>query len=417
MVGGGAALLSGAPAAAQAPGATRGPAARTFRAYVALGREASVQTLTLLPIGPRQVVVRTEAAQICYSTTRQGLGAVNVAQAVIPCHGGVGTVIEVGSSVERVEVGQRVIVAGQAQCGTCYNCLRGRADHCLRGNADGNPNLAIAEMSDGTKVAGFRAGCSELMVAFDDYCVPVVSPGVVGRAVGAGRRRHGGPGGHDDQGACRGRLRRRRAGVRAAGVERGARRPHPGRGPDHRRRADRVSPRAGAKIRAPPSCSTPTSRAPTWWRISSSCAARKRADWPAAATRCPISSSRRWVATCSRQRPKWARIPRASCRCSRRGSCAPRSATWSPPASDTRRARWSASRPRSGPTARRAINRATSPAPTPCGICRASSGLIEAGLFDAKALATATFPLERAREAFQAAADRTTVAAVVVPSV
>ena len=42
--------------------------------------------------------------------------------------------------------------------------------------------------------------------------------------------------------------------------------------------------------------------------------------------------------------------------------------------------------------------------------------LIEAGLFNAKALATATFPLERTREAFQAVADRTTVAAVIVYS-
>jgi S-(hydroxymethyl)glutathione dehydrogenase/alcohol dehydrogenase len=42
--------------------------------------------------------------------------------------------------------------------------------------------------------------------------------------------------------------------------------------------------------------------------------------------------------------------------------------------------------------------------------------LIEAGLFDAKALATATYPLDRAREAFQAVADRTTVAAVLVYS-
>ena len=40
--------------------------------------------------------------------------------------------------------------------------------------------------------------------------------------------------------------------------------------------------------------------------------------------------------------------------------------------------------------------------------------LIEAGLFNAKALATTTFPLERAREAFQAAADRTTIGAVMV---
>ena len=109
VVGGGAAaILGGTAASAQSPGASSGQTRRTFRAYVALGREASVQTLTLLPIGPRQVVVRTEAAQICYSTTRQGLGAVNVAQAVIPCHGGVGTVIEVGASVERVAVGQRL---------------------------------------------------------------------------------------------------------------------------------------------------------------------------------------------------------------------------------------------------------------------------------------------------------------------
>ena len=40
--------------------------------------------------------------------------------------------------------------------------------------------------------------------------------------------------------------------------------------------------------------------------------------------------------------------------------------------------------------------------------------LIEAGLFNAKALATSTYPLERTREAFQAVADRTTVAAIVV---
>ena len=138
MVGGGAAMLSGAPAQRK----TRryaGAGSAEISGLRGSGPRGPVETLTLLPIGPRQVVVRTEAAQICYSTTRQGLGAVNVAQAVIPCHGGVGTVIEVGSSVERVEVGQRVIVAGQAQCGTCYNCLRGRADHCLRGNADGNP--------------------------------------------------------------------------------------------------------------------------------------------------------------------------------------------------------------------------------------------------------------------------------------
>jgi threonine dehydrogenase-like Zn-dependent dehydrogenase len=40
--------------------------------------------------------------------------------------------------------------------------------------------------------------------------------------------------------------------------------------------------------------------------------------------------------------------------------------------------------------------------------------LIESGRFDAKSLATAKYPVERAKEALQVAADRTTVASVVV---
>jgi S-(hydroxymethyl)glutathione dehydrogenase/alcohol dehydrogenase len=123
--------------------------------------------------------VRTEAAQLCYTTTTQALGTTTVTQAVIPGHGGVGTVIEVGPMVKRVQVGDRVIVAGGTECGQCYYCLHGRADRCLMGNGGGDPNATIAEMRDGTKVTGFRGGCAELMVAFEDACVPVfttVSP-------------------------------------------------------------------------------------------------------------------------------------------------------------------------------------------------------------------------------------------------
>jgi threonine dehydrogenase-like Zn-dependent dehydrogenase len=40
--------------------------------------------------------------------------------------------------------------------------------------------------------------------------------------------------------------------------------------------------------------------------------------------------------------------------------------------------------------------------------------LIEKGLFDAKSIATKTYPLDQTLEAFQVTADRTTAAAVVV---
>src|SRR5262245_29865516 len=101
---GGASLLGGVSLAGQtaAPSSTPSRSGQRFRAYVRFGTGASVRELRLLPIGPRQVVLRSEAAQICYTTTPQGLGSNHVADAFIPGHGGVGTVIEIGSRVNRV---------------------------------------------------------------------------------------------------------------------------------------------------------------------------------------------------------------------------------------------------------------------------------------------------------------------------
>src|SRR5262245_6419465 len=104
-VGGGAGALAGESAQARqtadsrpTPSASR----QRFRGYVRFGTGASVQELRLLPISPRQVVLRSEASHICYTTTPQGLGSNHVADAFIPGHGGVGTVIEIGSRVNRV---------------------------------------------------------------------------------------------------------------------------------------------------------------------------------------------------------------------------------------------------------------------------------------------------------------------------
>lgn len=163
-----------APAFAQAPAVVTRPAGRKYRAYVARGTVGSVQEVTLAPIGPRRVVVRTQAAQCCYSDTGRALGAVNLAQATVLGHGGIGVVEEVGSQVQRVQVGDRVIVANTAQCGECYNCLRGRADHCL---VNGLARAEIGTLNDGTPVVQWNneGGYSEYMVPFEERVVPIFS--------------------------------------------------------------------------------------------------------------------------------------------------------------------------------------------------------------------------------------------------
>ena len=190
-LGGSAALLAGADTDAQnaqAPFdvAQGGPAVvtgaqtgRTFRGLVRHDTTLDVQELRLLPIDPRQVVIRSQAVAPCYTIVRGALGTNRIPRAEVPNHCGFGVVEAVGAMVKRVQVGDRVVVAGTSQCGQCYQCLHGRPDYCqftFFSNAPGvEPFAPFAEMRDGTKVyaqAGI-GGMSELMTAFEEYCVPV----------------------------------------------------------------------------------------------------------------------------------------------------------------------------------------------------------------------------------------------------
>lgn len=175
IIGGGAAALGASPAFAQAPSITRpgSMAGRKFRALVRYRTSLDLQELTLLPIQPREVVVRVEAAQACYSTIAALNTANPVMNAAVFGHGAVGVVEEIGPMVKRVQPGDRVIVAVTGQCGECYNCLRGKAANC---QAPVNRRVGpMATMSDGTPVNGALGGFAELMVAWEEMLVPVFS--------------------------------------------------------------------------------------------------------------------------------------------------------------------------------------------------------------------------------------------------
>jgi S-(hydroxymethyl)glutathione dehydrogenase / alcohol dehydrogenase len=184
---------------AQSKAAAQG---RKFRGWVSRGTgpgRTTLQDLTLRPIIGRQVVVRTEATNLCYSNSSDVLGIPNPGappppgpndpprpvppafaamsrMALIQGHGGVGIVEAVGPEVRRVQVGDRVCVSGTPQCGACYQCLRGRADMCqFLGRQGPNDLVPIANMSDGTPVYANShiGGLAELMVTFEEWVVPV----------------------------------------------------------------------------------------------------------------------------------------------------------------------------------------------------------------------------------------------------
>jgi S-(hydroxymethyl)glutathione dehydrogenase/alcohol dehydrogenase len=152
--------------------------------------------VTLRPITGRQVLVRTEATNLCYSNAPAVLGQAQAAGApaqqsvlaapsgarrmndlaVIQGHGGIGVVEAVGPEVRRVQVGDRVCVSGTPQCGSCYRCIRGRSDMCQFLSAIGADDLvAIGDLSDGSPVYenSHIGGLAELMVAPEEWIVPL----------------------------------------------------------------------------------------------------------------------------------------------------------------------------------------------------------------------------------------------------
>ena len=179
VIGGTAGMLGGraeaAQAPAQAPGIVRGGSAgRPFRAWVRSGTQIQMENLRTLPLGPRSVLIRTEATQCCYSMVGEVLAPPAQTPPKIIGHGGVGIVEDIGVQVKRVRVGDRVIVANTPQCGTCANCLQGRSDMC---DVKMMALVPVAERADGTRVVGHNnyGGFADLMVSFEEYLVPTVT--------------------------------------------------------------------------------------------------------------------------------------------------------------------------------------------------------------------------------------------------
>ena len=117
--------LRKAPERAGAGGPDRHQSGRHIPRTRAPFQHARCPGVRLLPIDPRQVVIRSRAVAPCYTIVRGALGTTPSAGGgpeSLRVRGGGGG----GRLVKRVQVGDNVVVAGTSQCGQCYQCLQGR---------------------------------------------------------------------------------------------------------------------------------------------------------------------------------------------------------------------------------------------------------------------------------------------------
>jgi len=137
------------------------------------GHELSVETVVPAPPGPHDVVVRIGASGVCHTDVAVLTGQLPVPLPVALGHEGAGTVVEVGSEVTSVSVGDRVVGSVGAVCGTCWYCTRNLTHLC----ADSQALTSLPRMTreDGTPVPSL-AGLgtfAELMTVHEASAVRV----------------------------------------------------------------------------------------------------------------------------------------------------------------------------------------------------------------------------------------------------
>ncbi|GAB3857857.1 Zn-dependent alcohol dehydrogenase [Dactylosporangium cerinum] len=91
---------------------------------------ATVEELALNPVGPAQVRVRLAAAGVCHSDLSLANGTLRQPFPVVLGHEGAGVVVEVGSDVSAISVGDHVVLNWSPPCRSCWFCDAGEPYLC-----------------------------------------------------------------------------------------------------------------------------------------------------------------------------------------------------------------------------------------------------------------------------------------------
>ena len=114
------------------------------------------------PVQPTDVVVQVDTTTICGTDLHILKGDVPaVVDGRILGHEAVGTVVAVGSAVNSLAEGDRVLVPAITSCGSCAYCKRAMPSHCL---ATGGIGWIFGHLIDGTQAEYARVPFAETSV-------------------------------------------------------------------------------------------------------------------------------------------------------------------------------------------------------------------------------------------------------------
>jgi threonine dehydrogenase-like Zn-dependent dehydrogenase len=129
---------------------------------------------------PNDAIVKVELAAICGSDLHLYHGMMpDTRIGTTFGHEFIGSVHEVGSSVQNLKVGDRVMVPFNIYCGTCYFCARGLYSNCHNVNPNATAVGGIYGYSH--TCGGYAGGQAEYVrVPFADVGPSIIPPGLAG---------------------------------------------------------------------------------------------------------------------------------------------------------------------------------------------------------------------------------------------
>jgi alcohol dehydrogenase len=108
-------------------------------------------------IDPTDVIVQIDTTTICGTDLHILKGDVPaVTDGRVLGHEGVGTIIETGSAVSSVAIGDRVIISCICACGSCSYCHQGLYAHCLADEGASGIGWIFGHLIDGTQAEYVR---------------------------------------------------------------------------------------------------------------------------------------------------------------------------------------------------------------------------------------------------------------------
>jgi alcohol dehydrogenase len=113
-------------------------------------------------VGSGDAIVRVDTTTICGTDLHILKGDVPaVREGRILGHEAVGTIVEIGSAVQTLAVGDRVIVSCIKSCGHCVNCKVGLYSHCLGDEGASGTGWVFGHLIDGTQAEYVRVPYAE----------------------------------------------------------------------------------------------------------------------------------------------------------------------------------------------------------------------------------------------------------------